>query len=259
MGIINATPDSFSDGGRHYGKEAAVQRFFELVDQGADIIDIGGESTRPFSDPISAEEELARVIPIIKETSSRTDVPISIDTYKPEVARKALEAGASIINDIYGLRIGDMAGLAGEAGVPIIIMHMQGTPQTMQTKPVYEDVISDISSFFKNRIEVALDSGVIKENIILDPGIGFGKTLQHNLEIMNKLDEFKILGRILVGPSRKSFLGGVLKTETDQRLEGTIAAVILSYIKGVDIVRVHDIIEVKRALDVAEAILNSNI
>jgi len=255
VGILNVTPDSFYDGGKVDGVDAAVVRALEMVSEGADVIDVGGESTRPGSDPVSVDEEISRVAPVIKKLSKECGVPISIDSYKPEVVSKALEAGASMINDVYGLRSPGMLELAAESKLPIILMHMQGTPKNMQENPTYGDVVEDIKKFFKERLAAAEASGIKKENIILDPGVGFGKTLEHNLEILRRLEEFKELGcRILVGPSRKSFIGTITGAPPAERLAGTLASVVASILNGADFVRVHDVAETVQAACVAENI-----
>jgi dihydropteroate synthase len=258
MGVLNVTPDSFSDGGLYLDTDKAVERALEIEEEGADIIDIGGESTRPGALPISPEEELSRVIPVIERLSSRLKIPISIDTYKAQVAREAIEAGASIINDISGLRFDpEMASVAAQYDVPLIIMHIKGTPRDMQINPVYQDIIGEIFEFLHDGISIALKAGVYEDKIIIDPGIGFGKTFEHNLEIINRLDEFRSLGRpILFGPSRKSFIGKILDLPADDRLEGTAAAVAIGIIKGADIVRVHDVRSMVRVARVADAIKN---
>ena len=259
MGILNVSPDSFYDGGRYDEPEKAVERAKQMVSCGADIIDVGGESTRPGSDPVSLKEELNRVIPVIEAISSEIDVPISIDTYKSEVAEKAIQAGASIINDISGLGFDEkMAEVAAEYDVPVVIMHIRGTPGDMQKNPHYDDVISDILAFFRDRIKFAIDSGIDKNKIIIDPGIGFGKTVEHNLEIIKKLREFKILGKpILIGTSRKSFIGFTLEQENPgDRLYGTLATVAASVMNGADIVRVHDVKECGMAAGMIDAIVN---
>ncbi|MFW6197122.1 MAG: dihydropteroate synthase, partial [Thermoplasmatota archaeon] len=214
MGILNVTPDSFYDGGEFNAVDKAVERAVEMDKKGADIIDIGGESTRPGSERVSLEEEKERVLPVIEKASKKTDTLISIDTYKSEIAEAAVDAGADIVNDIFGLRKEGMAEKVAELDVPVIIMHMQGTPRNMQKNPRYDDVITDVSKFFLERVENAKNAGISEENIILDPGIGFGKDLEHNLEIIRRLDEFNSLGYpILLGASRKSFLKGVLDKE----------------------------------------------
>lgn len=254
MGILNVTPDSFSDGGRFLDCKVAVKQAEKMVGDGADIIDVGGESTRPGSKPVAVEEELTRVVPVIKALSG-IDTAISIDTYKPEVAFKAVEAGACMLNDINALRTKGMAEFAAGHGIPVVLMHMQGTPRVMQKNPSYGDVVKDINRFFEERIAFALQKGVSRENIIIDPGIGFGKTLEHNLEIIRRLADFRRHGcPILVGPSRKSFIGQVLDLPTGERLEGTLAAVTACIAGGADMVRVHDVKEAVRASRLADAI-----
>ncbi|MFQ6038607.1 MAG: dihydropteroate synthase [Candidatus Aminicenantales bacterium] len=258
MGVLNVTPDSFSDGGLYLKKERAVERGLELAEQGADIVDVGGESTRPGSDPIPVEEELRRVIPVIRELRAQTDVLISIDTTKSGVAREALEAGADIINDISAFRFDDrMPLLAAEYGVPVVLMHMKGTPKTMQARPCYEDLFQEIHGFLEERIVKAEAYGISRENIIIDPGIGFGKTVDHNLALLRNLKFLEDLERpILVGVSRKSFIGKILHLPPQERLEGTIASAVVSVLNGAHILRVHDVEAVKRAVEMAEAIMN---
>lgn len=260
MGIVNITPDSFSDPGEYLDKEKAVTRGLELVEQGANILDIGGESTRPGSEPVSPEEECNRIIPVITELRKRTDVLISVDTTKANVAEKALAAGADIINDISAFRFDDrMPLLASDSGAPVVLMHMKGVPKTMQSNPHYEDLYQEIRCFLEERIATATAYGIKKEKIIVDPGIGFGKNLAHNLAIINNLDFLEDLGRpILVGISRKSFIGKILNLPPHERAEGTIASAVLSVLKGAHILRVHEVEQVRRAIAVAEAILNEN-
>lgn len=246
MGILNITPDSFSDGGLFFDKDKAVKRGIEIEAEGANIVDIGGESTRPGSLPVPVEEELRRVIPVIEALAPRIKIPISVDTRKPEVAREAIKAGASMINNIMGANLDrEMAVAAAEFDVPIVLMHIKGDPRTMQKNPVYDDVIGEIISALRESIMLAEGCGVNPEKIIIDPGIGFGKTTAHNLEILRRLKELKELGKpILVGPSRKSFLGNVLDIkDPDARLMGTAAAVALAIANGADIIRVHDVKE----------------
>jgi len=256
MGILNVTPDSFSDGGRFFKLKDALSHAKQMVADGADIIDVGGESTRPGSEPVPLEEELRRVIPVIKAIRQEIDTPISIDTYKAEVAEQALEAGANLVNDISALRFDDrMKAVVAKYEVPVVLMHMRGTPKTMQQNPTYEDPVKEIIAFLHERIEAATAAGISREKIIIDPGIGFGKLGRHNLEILKRLAEFRVLGRpILVGTSRKAFIGQILKTDVSERLEGTIASVIISVMNGADIVRVHDVKPVKRAIGIADAI-----
>ncbi|HVQ00951.1 MAG TPA: dihydropteroate synthase [Candidatus Thermoplasmatota archaeon] len=253
MGVVNVTPDSFSDGGLYFDAKAAVAHAKQLELDGADLIDVGGESTRPGSAPLSVEEELGRVLPVVTRLIQEVSVPVSIDTYKPQVAEACLKTGAHLLNDITGLANPAMVALAAEYNVPVVIMHMMGTPKTMQEHPIYHDVIGEINTFFKERIAVAQMGGI--KNIILDPGIGFGKTLEHNLLILKHLDAFMIHGwPVLVGPSRKSFIGTLTGLSPQERLEGTIAAVAIAAMKGAHIVRVHDVRECKRAIQVVDAI-----
>lgn len=261
MGIINVTPDSFSDPGKYFDTENAVAQGLEQAEQGADILDIGGESTRPGSEPVSPAEESNRIIPVITELRKRTKVLISVDTTKAEVAEKALAAGADIINDISAFRFDDrMPLLVSEAGVPVILMHMKGVPKTMQSNPFYEDLFQEIRCFLEERIATATAYGIKREKIIVDPGIGFGKSLTHNLSIINNLGFLEDLGRpILVGISRKSFIGKILNLPPQERTEGTIASAVLSVMRGAHILRVHDVAQVRRAITVAEAVVNENV
>lgn len=260
MGIVNVTPDSFSDPGLHLDRDRAIERGLELAKQGADIIDIGGESSRPGSDPISASEELKRIIPVITELRKQTKILISVDTTKAEVAEEALAAGADIINDISAFRFDDrMPLLISESGAPVVLMHMKGVPKTMQSNPFYEDLFQEIFCFLEERIATATAYGIKREKIIVDPGIGFGKNLEHNLAIINNLDFLAGLGQpILVGISRKSFIGKILNLPPQERTEGTIASAVLSVLKGAHILRVHDVEKVKRAIAVTEAIMNED-
>ncbi|NQT79376.1 MAG: dihydropteroate synthase [Candidatus Aminicenantes bacterium] len=260
MGVINVTPDSFSDGGLYLDREKAVERGLELAEEGSDIIDIGGESTRPGSEPIPLDEELRRVIPVISELRKRIDTLISIDTTKSKVANAALDAGADIINDISSFQSDpNMFPLAAQKGAPIILMHIKGIPKTMQANPYYENVLVEVKSFLEERFTTAIASGIKKEKIIIDPGIGFGKRLQDNLALINNLQILEDLDRpILIGVSRKSFIGKILNTSPQERLEGTIASAVLSIVHGANILRVHDVASVKRAVLVAEAILNED-
>ncbi|MGR3317183.1 MAG: dihydropteroate synthase [Candidatus Anammoxibacter sp.] len=260
MGVVNLTPDSFSKDGFGYDTEMALQHAADLIKEGADIIDIGGESTRPGASPVTEDEELRRVIPLIKELSKSIDVPISIDTYKSGVAEKALDAGAQIINDISGLRADkDMVNVAAASKSPIILMHMKGTPLDMQNVPAYNDVVSEIIFFFQDLINRAVSNGIDEHNIIIDPGVGFGKTLRHNLEILNRLEEFKVLGcPIMVGSSRKSFIGEILNKPEEGRLLGTLATVAIAIAHGSDIIRAHDVNETVEIAKMCDAIINSN-
>lgn len=256
MGILNVTPDSFSDGGMYFAHTKAIERGIEMEREGADIIDIGGESTRPGATPVPVEEELKRVIPVIKELAGAVNIPISIDTYKSEVAKRAIEAGASIVNDVSALRFDpSMVRVLKEYNVKIVLMHMLGTPATMQTNIGYKDVIEDVYEFLKERIEFAEAMGIKKDRIIIDPGIGFGKKLIHNLLLIKHIDKFKELGcPVLIGPSRKSFIGEILHLPVPERLEGTAGAVAFAIMKGVNIVRVHDVRPIKHMIQVMEAI-----
>lgn len=253
MGILNATPDSFSDGGKFLDAESAATHSKRMVDEGADIIDIGGESSRPGSDPVPEEEEIKRVKPVIKRLIKEIDVPISIDTCKPKVAEECLRLGAHIINDITGLRNNEMIKVAAEYNAPVVLMHMKGTPKEMQKNPSYNDVVNEIKGYFKLKLKEAEKAGI--RSVILDPGIGFGKSTEHNLMILKRLNEFKSLKcPILVGPSRKSFIGNITGLDAGSRLEGTIASVSIAVMNGANIVRVHDVKECKRAAQVSDAI-----
>jgi dihydropteroate synthase len=256
MGVLNVTPDSFSDGGLFLKPDDAIRRAENLAEEGADLIDIGGESSRPGADPVTLEEEIRRVVPVIETISNRLSVPISVDTTKAEVARRALAAGARIINDISALRFdAEMAPLAAREGVPVVLMHMQGTPKSMQARPDYTDVVRDITEFFHERIRFSERGGIPRERIVLDPGIGFGKTADHNLEILARLDEFRPIGcPLLIGPSRKSFIGQILGLPAEERLEGTAAAVAVGILNGASILRVHDVKSMKRVARMVEAI-----
>ncbi len=254
MGILNVTPDSFSDGGLHHREERALTRAHDMLDEGADIIDVGGESSRPGAEPLTADEEWWRIGNVV-EDAARGGAQVSVDTYKPEVARKALSAGASMVNDITGLADERMMRLVAEHGCEVVVMHMQGTPATMQENPSYEDVVADVAAFFEERIDAARGANITKKNIILDPGIGFGKSAAHNLELIKRLDDFKSLGcRMLLGASRKSFIGAVTGADVEHRLPGSLAVAALAVEKGVDVLRVHDVIETVQAVRVAEAV-----
>jgi dihydropteroate synthase len=257
MGVINVTPDSFYDGGKRFDSARAVADGFEMIDSGAEILDIGGESTRPGAQPVSLDEELRRVLPVIRELRKESDVPISIDTYKEAVARAALDAGADIVNDISALRFDPaMAALVAREGVPLILMHMQGVPRTMQREPHYRDVVGEVRDFLAERVRSANQAGIAQEQIIIDPGIGFGKTLTHNLALLKNLQSLKSLGQpLLIGVSRKAFIGKILNAAApEERLEGSLAAAVASALTGANILRVHDVSETVRALRVADAI-----
>jgi dihydropteroate synthase len=259
MGILNVTPDSFSDGGQFPHPEDAVKHGIKMAQEGADIIDVGGESTRPGSDPVTLEEELSRVIPVIEALSKELDIPISIDTYKSELAKKALDAGAEMINDISALRFDPrMKKIAAERQVPVVLMHIKGTPKNMQENPYYDDVMEEIREYLDESIQLAKDAGIKEENIMIDPGIGFGKRFEDNLNILKNLKRFLILDcPILVGPSRKSFIGKVLDLPVEERLEGSLAALAVSIMNGANIVRVHDVKESKRVADLVDRILKT--
>ncbi len=254
MGVVNVTPDSFSDGGRFLSADSAFEQAAQLVADGADILDVGGESSRPGADPTPEQVELDRVAPVIERIAAELSVSVSIDTYKPRVAGECLKLGATIINDINGLRDEEMVAVAGKSGSAVVIMHMLGRPKTMQADPRYDDLIGELRAFLEDRARAAIDAGV--KDIALDPGLGFGKTVAQNYEILRRLDEFRELGwPLLAGPSRKSFLGRLAsQLPVEQRLEGTIAASCAAAMNGADIVRVHDVKECRRALDVIDAI-----
>jgi dihydropteroate synthase len=257
MGILNITPDSFSDGGRHFDRATAIEQGLRMVEDGADIIDIGGESTRPGSESVSVDEELRRTIPVIEELAKRISVPLSIDTYKAEVAQKALESGASIINDISGLRFDpEMPKVVAKFNVPVVIMHIKGKPKDMQQNPVYEAVIPEIMDYFRISIRLAKKFGIREDLMVLDPGIGFGKSFDHNLELLNNLEQLTLLEKpLLIGPSRKAFIGKILgEAAATERLEGTAAAVVVSIMKGANIIRVHDVKEMTKVARVVDAI-----
>jgi len=257
MGVVNVTPDSFYGGSRTPDPERAVARGMELAGQGADILDIGGESSRPGSDPVSAAEERRRVVPVISGLRRQGDVFLSVDTTKREVAQAAVEAGADIINDISALRFD--AGLlewVASSGAAVVLMHMRGTPKTMQAAPRYDDVLAEVRSFLAERTAAAAAAGLGADRTILDPGIGFGKRPEDNLTLLNRLTDLAELGRpIMVGPSRKSFLGAILDLPAEERLEGTLAAAVLAVARGAHILRVHDVEAVRRAVRTAEAVL----
>ncbi len=260
MGILNATPDSFSDGGLYADPALAVAHAREMAAAGADIVDIGGESTRPGAEPLSEEEELRRIIPLIERLSGEFTVPISVDTYKSSVAKRALQAGASIVNDISGLRFSpDMAKVVADAGAAVIIMHIKGTPRDMQQNPRYDDVVAEVMSWLAEGIEIAERAGIDREQLLVDPGIGFGKTLEHNLTILNRLDEFRALGRpIVLGTSRKKFIGTVLDVaQPDRRIDGTAATVAFGIERGASVVRVHDVGRMAQVARMTDAIVKS--
>jgi dihydropteroate synthase len=262
MGILNVTPDSFSDGGFFFDRAKAIDQALQMVDEGADIIDIGGESTRPGAEAVTLEEELRRTIPVIEALAGAVRVPLSIDTYKSGVAGRALDAGASMVNDISGLRFDPaMAGVVARHGVPVIVMHIQGTPGDMQRNPVYEALIPEIADYLRGCIAIGVNAGVAEDRIVIDPGIGFGKTFDHNLQILKNLADFRVLGRpVAVGVSRKAFLGKILGgAPALERLEGTAAAVAASVLNGANIVRVHDVKEMSKVVKVVDAIMRGSV
>jgi dihydropteroate synthase len=254
MGVLNVTPDSFSDGGQFLETTKAVERGLQMAEEGADIIDVGGESTRPGSDPVTEEQEIARVAPVIEQLGRALKIPLSIDTWKARVAEAALSAGASIVNDISGMTFDpQMMHVAREHDATVILMHMKGTPRTMQQNPRYENVIREVYEFLSIQVNKAKELGM--RQIIVDPGIGFGKTLEHNLDLMKGLQTFGLLGcPVLVGPSRKSFIGKLLDLPVEERIEGTAAAVTACILHGANIVRVHDVKQMKRVACVADAL-----
>jgi dihydropteroate synthase len=258
MGILNVTPDSFSDGGKYSSTETAVEHALKMIEEGADIIDVGGESSRPGAEPVDAEEEIKRVLPVISQLRKQGKVPISVDTYKAVTAEAALGEGADIVNDISALRFDpNLAELAAGSRVPVILMHMLGVPRTMQANPTYEDCVAEIKQFFDVRIRFAMNAGIDKSKLIIDPGIGFGKRLSDNLDILADLREFRSFGLpVMIGASRKRFIGMLHHTGSpaDHRLGGSIATAVTAVINGADIVRVHDIAETVEALKVVQAI-----
>ena len=267
MGILNVTPDSFSDGGKFFTLDDAVAQGQKLVADGADILDIGGESTRPFSDVITAEEEIRRVVPVIEKLAKFVSIPISIDTTKASVARQAIEAGACMINDVTALRFDpEMADVAAEYAVPVILMHMLATPKSMQISPAYDDLIEEIKAFLKNAIDHAQNKGISRSKLIIDPGIGFGKTVEHNLLLIKHLHEFKTLDvPILIGPSRKAFIRNILKDKTVEDINpdlsvvetGTQAAVAAAVLNGAHIVRAHNVANTRATLKIVDAVKNA--
>jgi len=255
MGIVNVTPDSFSDGGKYSSTELAVAHAIELVEQGADILDIGGESTRPGATPVSLEDELQRVLPVIEQLAKRVDVPLSIDTYKPEVMRAAIAAGADIVNDVRALQEPHALDIVAASNVGVCLMHMQGTPQTMQLEPQYDDVVAEVAGFLQSRVQAAQAAGIAAERITLDPGFGFGKRTVHNIALLQQLPVLQALGYpLLVGLSRKSVLGKITGEDVDSRLYASLAASVIATMKGAAIVRVHDVKATAEALKVVAAV-----
>jgi len=267
MGVLNVTPDSFSDGGKFFSLDDAVAQGYKLFEEGSDILDIGGESTRPFSNPVSEEEEILRVVPVIERLSRRIPIPISIDTTKAGVAEQAIKAGASMINDVSSLSFDPkMASIAADYAVPVILMHMLGNPKTMQIEPTYDDLIGEIKTFFENAIDQAEIKGISRSKIIIDPGIGFGKTVGHNLLLIQRLYEFKTLKvPIMIGTSRKAFIRNLLKDNTTEEINadsamvesGTQASVAAAILNGAHIVRVHDVANTRITVKIIDAIKNA--
>ena len=256
MGVVNVTPDSFSDGGRFLDADAAVKHGLRMVEEGADVLDVGGESTRPGSDPVSADEERRRVVPVVERLAKEVpETPISVDTRKVEVAGGALDAGATIVNDVSAGTDHKMFPLVRDSGAGMVLMHMKGEPKTMQEAPTYDDVVAEVAEFLRERLEAAVFEGIGLERLCIDPGIGFGKNLEHNLLLMRNLDGLFDLRRpVLVGPSRKSFIGNLLDVPPDERMEGTAGAVAWLVGRGANVVRVHDVREMARVIRVVEAI-----
>ena len=255
MGILNVTPDSFSDGGRFLRPVSALEHARRLIDEGADILDIGGESTRPGAEPVPLEEELKRTIPLIESIRGFSDIPVSIDSSKPEVMRAAAEAGADLINDVWALRRPGALEAAADTGLPVCLMHMRGEPGNMQQNPQYDDVVSEVLDFLLQRAEAAQQAGIPRSRILLDPGFGFGKTLEQNLQLFRALDRFKATGYpLLVGISRKSMIGGITGRPVEQRLAGSIAFAVLAAQAGSDVIRVHDVAETRDALAIVQAV-----
>jgi dihydropteroate synthase len=260
MGILNVTPDSFYDGGRYLDPQLAVDRAHQMAAEGADIIDIGGQSSRPGSDPVPEAEEAGRVLPVVKAVAKSVSAIISVDTYRAGIARAALDAGAHMINDISALRFDPtLMGVVAERRVPLILMHMQGLPRNMQGNPRYDALIDEVFAFLAERLGAAQAGGIAAEHLLIDPGIGFGKGSRHNLELLRKLHHFRALGRpLVVGTSRKSFIGLILGTDVDERLEGTAATVAAAIMQGADIIRVHDVQAIGRVARLLDAMLRPN-
>lgn len=257
MGIVNVTPDSFSDGGKHNSLEQAVEHALRLVEDGADILDIGGESTRPGAAPVALQQELDRVLPVIERLRPVAGVPLSIDTYKPEVMRAAIEVGADIVNDVFGLRQPGALEAIAASRAGVCLMHMQGTPQTMQLDPQYDNVVVEVTDFLEERLRSAVAAGIDAERIVLDPGFGFGKRTVHNVTLLQQLSDLSVLGRpLLVGLSRKSVLGSLTGGDVDARLHASIAASVISAMKGAKILRVHDVKATADALKIVTAVLS---
>ncbi len=255
MAILNVTPDSFSDGGRYNSKESALAQARKMVSEGAQIIDVGGESTRPGAQPVSLAQEIARVVPVVEALRAAFDVTISVDTSKAEVMRAAVSAGASLVNDVRALREPGALEVVAELGVDVCLMHMQGEPRTMQRRPVYKDVVDDVYRFLSERVESCLSAGIRRESIMIDPGFGFGKSLAHNLVLLRELERFKVMGLpLLVGVSRKSMFGDILNRPTAERMVGSVVAATIAAWQGADVLRVHDVAETVDALKVCCAV-----
>jgi len=257
MGIVNATPDSFFDGGAYDDRDGSTRRVDRLIDEGADLIDIGGESTRPGAAMVPAEEELSRILPAV-EHALDAGAFVSVDTRKPDVARKVLERGVHMINSVVGLASRDLRDLIAEHSAAVAIMHMKGDPITMQTDPTYDDVVAEVCGYLSEQVRLGLTAGIARESMVIDPGIGFGKTFEHNLAILNDLDRFLGIGQpVLIGTSRKSVIGKVLDLPPEERLEGSVSSCVVALTKGASMFRVHDVLETRRALDLAHAILKA--
>lgn len=255
MGIVNVTPDSFSDGGQFSQTNLAIEHALKLAEEGADILDIGGESTRPYAAPVSLQQELDRVIPVIEALIGQINIPVSIDTYKPQVMQAAINAGVSMVNDVRALQEDGALEFVAKSKVGVCLMHMQGTPQTMQIAPRYDDVVSDVKAFLAARLQASINAGIVANRIVLDPGFGFGKTTEHNIALIQQLESFATLGQpLLIGLSRKSVLGQITGKDVDARLYASIAASVLSVMKGARILRVHDVKATVEALKVVSAI-----
>jgi len=256
MGVLNITPDSFYEGSRYFEKSQAVEKALEMVEEGADILDVGGLSSRPGAEEIPEDEELARVIPVIELLKAKLSVPVSIDTYRSKVAAGAVKAGAVIVNDISALRFDpEIAGVVESSDISVVLMHMQGNPRTMQKAPRYDDVVEEILTFLQERVDYAVGAGITKERIIVDPGIGFGKTLEHNLALLHNIERFHETGcAVLIGASRKSMIGAITGTPAEERIWGTAAITAHCVLKGVEIHRVHDVGAMRQVCDVAAAI-----
>jgi dihydropteroate synthase len=256
MGILNVTPDSFSDGGMYYNATQAIEFALQMEEEGADIIDVGGESTRPGAKTVELQKECDRILPVIEGIRTKSDILISIDTYKSEVARKSIATGAGMVNDISGMTFDpNMVDVIKDSGLPVVIMHIKGTPKNMQKNPYYEDLMQELTEYFEERKKFARAKGILDQQIILDPGIGFGKRLQDNFQLLRELKKIVDMGfPVLIGPSKKSFIGLTLDLPVDQRLEGTAAAVTTGILKGARIVRVHDVKEMKRVALITDSI-----